>query len=185
MNTNEPLYREIERTEIPNIWSIDRREFIQRVYRCIDGELVLEDHIFEVPGWPPGTPEAETPEFYDCFDRGGSFVGAFIDSTLVGISILESRFIGPQVNKLQLRFLHVGRDNRATGVGQTLFNQAAQRARDLGASMLYISATPSENTVNFYRRLGCSLSTEPEPTLLALEPLDIHLEFVIRNDQDR
>jgi hypothetical protein len=41
---------------------------------------------------------------------------------------------------------------------------------------MYISATPSEHTVDFYMRLGCRLAAEPDPELYAFEPEDIHLE---------
>jgi hypothetical protein len=44
---------------------------------------------------------------------------------------------------------------------------------------MYISATPSENTVNFYMRLGCEIASEPDPELLAREPEDIHLECAV------
>jgi hypothetical protein len=42
---------------------------------------------------------------------------------------------------------------------------------------LYIAATPSENTVNFFMRLGCDLAVEINQELFAFEPEDIHLEF--------
>jgi len=53
---------------------------------------------------------------------------------------------------------------------------AKATAREQGAKQLYISATPSENTVNFYLRLGCRVTAQPDPELLELEPKDIHLE---------
>jgi hypothetical protein len=44
---------------------------------------------------------------------------------------------------------------------------------------MYISATPSENTVNFYQYLGCVLTEEVDAELFELEPEDIHLEYRI------
>ena len=61
-----------------------------------------------------------------------------------------------------------------------LFEKAVERARQLGAKQLYISATPSENTVNFYRNLGCKVTSEIDPELFELEPEDIHLEYTLR-----
>jgi N-acetylglutamate synthase-like GNAT family acetyltransferase len=55
--------------------------------------------------------------------------------------------------------------------------RAAARARELGAQRLYVSATESENTVDFYLRRGCRLAEEVDPALFALEPNDIHLEL--------
>ena len=44
---------------------------------------------------------------------------------------------------------------------------------------LYVSATPSENTILFYLSFGCKLASEVDPELFALEPEDIHLELVL------
>jgi hypothetical protein len=56
-------------------------------------------------------------------------------------------------------------------------------APERGAHRLYISATPSENTVNFYVRLGCTVAKEPDSDLSELEPEDIHLEFEVLTTQ--
>ena len=61
----------------------------------------------------------------------------------------------------------------------SLFEMACVMARRWGARRLYISATPSENTVNFYIRLGCFVTDEPDAELFAFEPEDIHLERVL------
>lgn len=58
-------------------------------------------------------------------------------------------------------------------------NQAKERAKELGAKKLYISATPSKNTVDFYMHLGCKLASEINTDLYQLEPYDIHLEMIV------
>ena len=80
---------------------------------------------------------------------------------------------------LQLLFLHVGQAYRDLGLGRRLFGIAKDMAGQKGARRLYISATPSEHTINFYLRLGCIVTREPDVELLALEPEDIHLECSI------
>ena len=115
----------------------------------------------------------------DCFDRGGWFHGAFDGGRLVGVAVLESKLIGKSEDQLQLKFLRVSRAYRKQGLGAKLFELAQVTAREGGARRLYISATPSENTVNFYLRLGCTLAREPDPELFELEPEDIHLELLI------
>jgi predicted N-acetyltransferase YhbS len=115
----------------------------------------------------------------DCYDRGGTFWGAFENSQFIGAAILESKFIGAQRDTLQLKFLHVSHNYRRRGLGTKLFKLAVEKAKSLGARKLYISATPSENTINYYSRLGCALASEIDPELFKLEPEDIHLEFRI------
>jgi predicted N-acetyltransferase YhbS len=171
--------RKLERQELPDVWSIDRAEVIERVYRRKGGELVLERQHHDMRGWPPGERERYGPILLDCFDRGGTFYGAFDRRRLVGATVLESRFIGREKDRLQLKFLHVGRRHRRAGLGTTLFEKAVARARELGARRLYVSATPSENTVRFYLRRGCRVTEELDAALFELEPEDIHMEFDI------
>ncbi|MGZ9234293.1 MAG: GNAT family N-acetyltransferase [Anaerolineales bacterium] len=171
--------RLLQRDEISLIWQIDRSEVIEHIYYLREGKLIPEPEHYAVQGWPPGESELYTPILLDCYDRGGMFWGAFDSDTLVGVSILESKFIGAQHDTLQLKFLHVSRDYRKQGIASTLFRLAVEKAKALRTNKLYISATPSENTVNYYMRLGSVLATEIDPELFALEPEDIHLEYVI------
>ena len=171
--------RLLQRDEVPLIWQIDRREVVENIYYLRDGEIILKPDYFDIQGWPPGEAELYTPMLLDCYDRSGMFWGAFENNLLIGAAILESKFIGARQDTLQLKFLHVSRDYRKQGLGRTLFDSAVKRAKALGAKKLYISATPSENTVNSYLRLGCALATEIDPELFTLEPEDIHLEYVI------
>jgi hypothetical protein len=60
-----------------------------------------------------------------------------------------------------------------------LFEAAVSLAREAGANALYVSATPTENTVDFYLGRGCVLALEPDASLLAAEPHDIHLLYFL------
>jgi GNAT superfamily N-acetyltransferase len=170
------LIRNLSRNELGQIWQIDRREVIEAVYYWVGGQLVLQPEHYDMQGWPPGEAEKYTPILLESFDRGGVFFGAFEDGDLVGVAVLESQFIGQPRDQLQLSFLHVSRDYRGRGLGKRLFELVKARAREMGARRLYISATPSEHTVNFYQSLGCTLAPIPDPVLFAREPEDIHLE---------
>jgi predicted N-acetyltransferase YhbS len=168
--------RELSRDQIPHVWSLDRSEVIDNIYYYENSELVLKPEHYDMHGWPPGEPEHNMPGMLDCFDRGGWFCGLFDDDKLIGAVVLESKFIGRDGDQLQLKFLHVSSAYRKQGWGARLFHLAKDKARQWGAKRLYVSATPSENTVNFYQRLGCVLTKEPDPDLFADEPEDIHLE---------
>jgi len=173
------IIRELERYQVPAIWQIDRSELIENIYYHIDGQLVLKPERYQMTGWPPGEAEHYGPILLECFDRGGTFHGAFDENRLVGVAVLESKFIGRERDQLQLKFLHVSNAYRQQGLGRILFDRAASRARELGARRVYISATPSENTVHFYQHLGCTVTDELDAELFELEPEDIHLEYVI------
>ena len=175
----EVQIRELERPEIHDIWSIDRAEVVDKVYYRVGKALVLKSEHHDVKGWPPGEPERDGPILLDCFDHGGTFYGAFDGKILIGATMLESRFIGRERDQLQLKFLHVSRRHRRAGLGCMLFDKAVAKARELGARRLYISATPSENTVRFYLRRGCRVTDDIDTALFKLEPEDVHLEFGI------
>jgi predicted N-acetyltransferase YhbS len=169
-------YRQLTRGEIELIWTIDRREIVERVYRLEGGELRLGPGYFDVRGWPAGDVRKTAPLLYEVFDRGGSFFGAFEDEQLVGASVLDTVWRGAGGDLLQLEFMHVSRDYRGRGLGGRLFEQARSAARERGARGLYISATPSENTIRFYQRRGSVVMATPDAALFALEPEDIHLQ---------
>ncbi len=175
----EVKIRELERQEIRDVWSIDRAEVVDNVYYREDKALLLKPEYFDIQGWPPGEPEHYGPILLDCFDRGGTFYGAFDGETLIGAAVLESRFMGREKDQLQLKFLHVSRRYRQAGLGRTLFEKAVARASELGARRLYISSTPSQNTVRFYLHRGCRVTDDVDAGLFKLEPEDIHLEFEI------
>ena len=170
------IYRALRREEVEQVWNIDRREVVENIYCLEDGVLTLRPDYFDIQGWPPGEAELYTPLLLDCFARGGWFHGVFDADRLVAVAILESKFIGEHKDQLQLKFLHVSRDDRGQGLGQRLFNLARAEARRRGAKRMYISATPSQNTIDFYTRMGCAVTNQPDPELFALEPEDIHLE---------
>lgn len=169
--------RKLKRDEVKDVWSIDRREVINDVYHFENGTIVLKKEHYDMPGWPKGEPEMYTPVFEACYDHSGWFYGLFDNGRLIGVVILDSHFIGKNRDQLQLKFLHLSRPYRNQGWGKHLFDLAKVEARNRGANYLYISATPSENTVNFYLGLGCIVTKEPDPDLLALEPEDIHLQL--------
>lgn len=168
--------RPLTRDEVPLVWTIDRREIIEHLYVLRDGELYLVPEFYDVGGWPEGEADHYTPILIDCHDRGGWCLGMFDGERLVAAVVVDSRPLGPHGDMLQLKFLHVSRDWRGCGLGEQLYRAAREQARAMGAARLYVSATPSQRTIDFYLRLGFTVSAAPDPTLYALEPEDIHLE---------
>jgi GNAT superfamily N-acetyltransferase len=65
---------------------------------------------------------------------------------------------------------------RGLGVGGHLSDELERFAREQGDATIVVSATPSLNTVRFYRRRGFEPMSEPLPELYELEPEDVHME---------
>jgi predicted N-acetyltransferase YhbS len=171
--------RILSRDEIAEVWTIDRSEVVDAAYELRGGALILRPVHYDVRGWPPGEPQKYTPILEACHDHGGWLYGLFDGRRLVGAVVLEGRFIGRGGGQLQLKFMHVSRAHRGRGLGQQLFDLARVEALRRGAKRLYVSATPSEHTIDFYLRLGCRVAPEPDAELLELEPEDIHLEYAL------
>jgi predicted N-acetyltransferase YhbS len=167
--------RILSRDEISQVWTIDRSEVTKAVYILEDGVLRLRPEFHDSRGWPPGEAEKYTPILEACHDEGGWLFGLFDDQVLVGAAVLAGHFIGASKDQLQLKFLHVSRAFRGQGRGKQLFELAKVEARRRGAKNLYISATPSENTIEFYLHFRCTVTAELDRELFALEPEDIHL----------
>ena len=163
--------------EVPRVWTIDRREYIANIYRRQDGELVLEPHDFEVPGWRPGQEESDGARFVAVLARGGVAWAVLDEDAVVAATVVDVKPVGAARDLIKLDWLFVSRDYRACGLGGVLIERAKAFAREHGAAGLYISATPSENTVKFYLGRGANLVAQPDPELFAYEPEDIHLEL--------
>ena len=75
-----------------------------------------------------------------------------------------------------LATLYVTDAARGSGVGSALVKAVLQTAREQGATDLYVSATPTRETVDFYLAQGFVRLATPNPRLIELEPDDIHLQ---------
>jgi GNAT superfamily N-acetyltransferase len=173
------IYRNLEREEMDRLKEVDRSEVIEHIYYFRKGRLELEKEHWEIHGWDPGHYQSCVKALYHTYDTGGFVFGAFEEEKLVGVASLEKEWIGRDKNYLKLDRLYVSSACRKLGIGKSLMKIAAGKAKELGAKKLYVSATPSENTVGFYMGIGCRLTEELIPELFELEPEDIHLELVL------
>ena len=80
---------------------------------------------------------------------------------------------------LQLSELNVSQPLRGQGIGRELFRLACEQARTRGAQKLYLSAHSAEETQAFYRAMGCVEAAWYHPELVALEPCDCQMEFLL------
>ena len=170
-------YRKVQRDELGLLATIDRSEHIDGHYSVDeDGTLQLIDADFDVAGWYASELDDYVARLNSLHDAGGMVLGTWDAATLVALASLDVRPVtadDPVVLKLDM--LYVSASYRHRGIGRQLVSQIADRARDLGATALYISATPTRNTVEAYLDLGAVLAVPPDPHLLELEPDDIHL----------
>ena len=170
------IERELTEHDLPLLAQIDRSELVEECYRLENGELILYPVHFDMRGWPEGEAEENALALEKCLRRGGWLYGVFDGLALVAAVVVDNRVIHNQgLSMRQLKFLHISRDYRGQGLGVKLFALACEQGRRFGAEALYVSATESRNTVEFYQRQGCRLVDQADPELFDQEPRDIHL----------
>lgn len=173
------VYRSLLRTEVELLREIDRSEVIENIYYHRNGQLVLEDEFYDMKGFPSGELDQLVNRLYKIFDQGGIVLGAFDDQRIAGIAALENKVRGRNHDRLKMDILHVSLSYRGQGVGTKLMELIKAEGKSIGAKKLYISATPSKNTIDFYLRMGCMLTDELDEELYNMEPEDIHLDLLL------
>ena len=174
---NKIHFTRLDPHAIERLAEIDRSEHITRAYEISAGVLTQLDVDWHVPNWfsEGDGDHSLSGQIAFCrshLDKGGLLLGALHEDLLVGIAIVRPELYADMA---QLAFLHVSREYRRQGIAKGLMAEACQIARSAGARRIYISATSTASTVEFYLSQGCELADPVDPNLYALEPQDIHL----------
>jgi GNAT superfamily N-acetyltransferase len=167
--------RQLKASEIGRIAEIDRTEHVTLGYVYRDGQLEQERVDWWVPRWPREGSwgiEARIQGIRRILQEGGVMLGAFDDDLLVGIAGLRHNLTETMA---QLTTMFVSKGYRRQGIAAALAAEIIRLAREAGAQELYVSATPSESAVGFYRSQGFRLAEKVNEELYALEPEDIHM----------
>ncbi len=171
--------RRMALSELGRIGEIDRSEDITQQYKCRGGALELIDVDIHAPRW--GQPGEHTVQHYVdswrlLLEAGGLLLGAFDGDRVVGVAIYQPCLSEGLAN---FAVLYVTRTYRHQGIGAVLTNEVERLARADGAQRLYVSATSTRGTVDFYMKQGFQLLATPNERLFALEPDDIHMEMTL------
>ena len=179
---DEPVeIRRLAYAELSRVGEIDRTEHIDALYEQRGTELVERPGDWTASPWNADghgehSVEAQRHALAHYVDAGGIAFGAFVGGRLVGIGVVVPH-VRPSV--AQLAYLHVSQASRAAGIGSRLVGELEHVARGSGHSAMVVSATPSANTVRFYRGRGFEPVAEPLPELFELEPEDVHMQKVL------
>ena len=148
--------------------SYNRKQFVNKVYRKIDGEYKLVDCNY-VEDW--------------CLNEKRSIARRISSNDYITFIALDNDkvvgFIG-LLKKLNdsymiLDMMHVSSECRCQGIGKKLFEMGKSEARKAGAKALYISACSSFETIAFYKAMGCVLTTNPIKEMALKEPFDLQM----------
>ena len=170
-------YRPLEAHELSRVAEIDRTERIDMLYVQHGTRLEPVHGDFSASPWHEGDGEHSVAQQVEACEglvaAGGTALGAFDGERLVGIGVVV-----PHIREAvaQLAYLHVSDGFRGHGIGGRLTAELERLALAAGDTRMVVSATPSENTVRFYRGCGYEPLESPLPELFELEPEDVHME---------
>lgn len=159
--------------------TFDRLQKSERVWKWENGEWTLKPQKY-VNDWSDEDKAFLVPYFQRKLTaEGGLAFGAFQKGKLLGFSLLETQPLKPEYTYFNLLELFVTRNARRQGIGEHLFRLVCAGAAQLGAKRLYICANPAEETVAFYRKMGCRDAEVRIARLAEDEPNAYYLEAVL------
>jgi GNAT superfamily N-acetyltransferase len=165
-------YRELPLADLPHrVPELDVSEHGTVVYAWVDGVVTARPQEWDRPRWTRSSwREGSWTRVLDL--PGVKAWGAFDRDRLVGLVVYRPHL---SEGTAQLAALFVGRSHRRCGVAARLTDEVCRQARREGHARLYVSATPSESALGFYRAQEFTPTKEVHPELHALEPDDIHM----------
>lgn len=171
-------YRELNLSEARRISEIDAACFIKNAWRLNreTGAYELTEINWTEVSLPNGL-EWHLDHFKKTIRSGGKSFGCFDDDLLVGYATIEAEVFGHKERYVLLDQLFVSDRFRNRGIGRELFALCAEQAELFGAEKIYLCAGSSEDTIAFYRRLGCGTAAEIDPELSNNDPNDMQLEY--------
>ncbi len=177
-------YREMTIDEAERIGEIDATYFIRNVWRK---SKETEEYVLKEINWTgkelPNGFGWHLKRFKEALEKGGAAYGCFEEGKLLGYTTLGGEIFGEKERYVLLDQLFVSKERRNQGVGKVLFKLCAARAAAMGAKKLYLCSASSEDTIAFYRKLGCAAASEINQKLYEEDPNDIQLEFVLDGDE--
>lgn len=171
-------YRLLGPIEIQRIAEIDRAEEIFASYQYRNNSLILIEDRISVSGFDQQELNHMLQHQQQIVEAGGKVIAAFDNNNrILGAASIEKTKRGRNGGYCKLDILYVSKNARGKKVGQGLLQECKAIAKDFGAIKLYISATPTKGTVDFYLNNGAVPVKEIDQELFKKEPKDIHLEI--------
>lgn len=145
-----------------------RTQSVKREFRLINNEYILVDCDW-VMDW---SLEKKQVVAKSLLSNDYTAFGVLEKGRVIGFVSVETILRG---EFLVLDMIQVSQSYRNKGLGRMLFQIARTRAQEMGAKQLYISACSSEETIAFYKAMGCKLAINPITSIVEDEPMDVQM----------
>ena len=170
------IYRQLRFDECERIREINASQYIYRAWREVDGARQLVEINYQDTDYPDGY-ENHLAALKRTIKSGGSAQGAFCNMRLIGFCTVNPEVFGKTHKYVLLDQIFISLEFRGKGIGKQLFLQSVDAAKKFGAEKLYICAGSSEETIAFYRALGCTEAVEINQELYMNDTRDIQMEY--------
>jgi N-acetylglutamate synthase-like GNAT family acetyltransferase len=157
----------------------NRFQKVNKIYAKENGQWIVKEHAY-IEDWDKKRKvEKINSDFYNAIISGAYVIAAYNENSIIGFAVLLNRKFGTQNQYIQLQDIHVSYEYRNNGIGKKLFANCIEKAKEIGAKKIYISANSSEETQCFYKNIGCIDAEEINEVLAQDEPFDRQMEYII------
>jgi len=173
-------YRQLAAHETERMKEINPARFIKRAWRNVNGTMQWIELNWLDEEYPDGY-ENHHNGLKATFEGGGFAIGAFANDCMVGFISVNRDIFGVQFKHVLLDQLFVDNKHQGQGIGKELFRLAVEKAKEWDVDKFYICAGSSEDTLGFYKSLGCVPAAEINKKLAANDVNDLQLEYNLRS----
>lgn len=173
---NTIIYRQFKLADAGRIREIDASQFIGKAWREVNGIRQLVEINYQDRDFPNGY-ENHLASLNETIKNGGSALGAFNNEKFIGFCSVNPNVFSAKNKYVLLDQIFISLEYRSKGIGKQLFLRSVDVARAFGAEKFYICAGSSEETIAFYKALGCVEAKEINPELYEVDTRDIQLEY--------
>lgn len=177
----EIVYRYLTLEDCDRISEINPKHYIKNAWRLVDNKRVLIEIDYHEMDWPDGY-ERYRDELEKTIKMKGAAVGAFDEADkMIGFAAIKNEMFGKSAKYTLLDALFISYEYRGKGIGSRLFKACVREARIWGMDKIYICAGSAEDTIAFYRNIGCRDALEINKVLYEQDTRDIQLEYKLHN----
>lgn len=155
-----------------------RHQVVTKCWRRENGTWLIKEAPF-IDDWDEKDYQLLVSCLRNTIQTGGFVYAAFYQNMLKGFVSVEPGIFGGVHRYMDLSSIHVSEEMRGAGIGKTLFEAAKNRAKEMGAGKLYISAHSAVESQAFYRKMGCVEAKLYHQKHVEAEPFDCQLECIL------
>lgn len=172
------VIKEIEQSDcVPSLFAhFDRYQEVCRRWIKQDGQWNLQDASY-INNWDDDKKKQIVGYLTRCIESGGYALGLYDENRLIGFASFRALVFGSANQYINLDMLHISNGFRGKGLGKRLFLEICGKVRQYGVKKMYISANSAEDSMAFYRKMGCIDAIEINQSLQESEPFDCQLEY--------